>query len=132
MRPSSSDTATIRGDSDDPDTLNELRRVLDGRFIDLLFLDADLTYDGVRADFEMYDPLVRSGGIVAYHDILPRPAYREFEVHKYWQEIAQTRELKSSSICPTGDRAMGRHRRPGHPVAATSMVARKLDAADAP
>jgi predicted O-methyltransferase YrrM len=89
-----SDAATIRRDSHDPHTLNELRRLLDGRPIDLLFIDADHTYGGVRADFEMYAPLVRSGGIVAFHDILPHPAYPEFEVHQYWQEISQTGEFQ--------------------------------------
>lgn len=90
----SSNAATIRGDSHDPDTLNELRRLLDGRPIDLLFIDGDHTYDGVRADFEMYAPLVRSGGIVAFHDILPHTAYPEFKVHEYWRELARTRQFQ--------------------------------------
>jgi hypothetical protein len=38
-----------------------------------LFIDGDHTYEGVRRDFEMYSPLVRKGGIIAFHDIYPGP-----------------------------------------------------------
>lgn len=36
--------------------------------IDLLFIDGDHTYSGCKMDWEMYSPLVRLGGIVAFHD----------------------------------------------------------------
>jgi predicted O-methyltransferase YrrM len=60
----------IAGDSHDSATLNRVRRALGrGRF-DLLFIDGDHSYEGVKADFEMYAPLVRPGGVVAFHDIV--------------------------------------------------------------
>jgi len=40
---------------------------------DFLFIDGDHTYEGVEGDFEMYSPLVRRGGIIAFHDIVPGP-----------------------------------------------------------
>jgi predicted O-methyltransferase YrrM len=43
--------------------------------LDFLFIDGDHTYEGVKQDFEMYTPLVRKGGLVAMHDIVPPPAY---------------------------------------------------------
>jgi predicted O-methyltransferase YrrM len=39
--------------------------------VDFLFIDADHSYEGVKKDFEMYSPLVRKGGIIAFHDIIP-------------------------------------------------------------
>lgn len=36
--------------------------------VGLLFIDADHSYEGVRRDFESWSPLVRPGGIVAFHD----------------------------------------------------------------
>ncbi len=50
---------------------------------DLLFIDAGHTFDDVAADYADYAPLVRPGGIIAFHDALPRAAYPEVEVHKF-------------------------------------------------
>jgi predicted O-methyltransferase YrrM len=93
--------ATILGDSHAPATIAALRGVLQGRPIDVLFIDGDHSYEGVRADFEMYAPLVRSGGIVTFHDILPHPAYPGYGVDRYWQEITPTyphREFVDPSV----------------------------------
>jgi predicted O-methyltransferase YrrM len=35
---------------------------------DFLFIDADHSYEGCKADFEAWSPLVRSGGEIAFHD----------------------------------------------------------------
>ena len=40
-----------------------------GEPLDLLFIDGDHSYDGVRADFELYGRLVRPGGLIALHDV---------------------------------------------------------------
>jgi predicted O-methyltransferase YrrM len=38
--------------------------------IDLLFIDGDHSYDGVRRDWELFSPLVSAFGIVVFHDTL--------------------------------------------------------------
>ncbi len=38
---------------------------------DLLFIDADHRLDDVRADFNDYAPLVKRGGMIAFHDAYP-------------------------------------------------------------
>jgi predicted O-methyltransferase YrrM len=77
----------LRRNSHLPATLEEIQKILKGQKLDLLFIDADHSYAGVRADFEMYSPLVRSGGLVAFHDIVTKdPA---IEVPRLWQEIKQ-------------------------------------------
>lgn len=63
------DIQYVRGDSHDVATLDRLLNILDGRKIDFLFIDGDHTYDGVRRDWEMYSPIVRDGGMVAFHDV---------------------------------------------------------------
>jgi predicted O-methyltransferase YrrM len=69
--------------------------LLGGKQLDFLFVDGDHTYDGVRHDFEAYSTLVRSGGLVAFHDITPPsgdgaaegPLLLVGEVPRFWQEI---------------------------------------------
>jgi cephalosporin hydroxylase len=85
----------VSGDSHAPQTSERVRRLLRGAQLDFLFIDGDHSYAGVRADFETYAPLVRSGGLIALHDILPdrSPSYGERtvvysgEVYRFWQEV---------------------------------------------
>lgn len=76
----------IRADSHEPATVAHLRELLGSRTIDLLFIDADHSYEGVARDYEMYAPLVRPGGLIAFHDVLPcRP--EDGEVSRFWHEV---------------------------------------------
>ena len=77
----------IRGDSHAPETLSKVMRLFKDRRVDLLFIDGDHSYSGVKQDFEMYSKLVRYGGIIALHDIKEHPPELHCEVHRYWQEI---------------------------------------------
>lgn len=83
---------------------------------DLLFIDGDHTYEGVKKDFEMYKRLVPKGGIVAFHDIVPhvtseqeareiidRNGIKErfitvghpnWNVSKFWEEVSANYETK--------------------------------------
>jgi predicted O-methyltransferase YrrM len=45
---------------------NRLRAA--GEAVDFLFIDGDHSYDGLRADWEAWSPLISSCGIVACHD----------------------------------------------------------------
>lgn len=60
--------------------------------LDFALLDGDHTYDGVRADFEMYEPLVAPGGLIAFHDIVPQEGSDVFGVARFWEEIKQKYE----------------------------------------
>jgi len=73
----------LKVDSHRKETLEKVKEILDGEFLDFLFIDADHSYEGVKMDFEMYSPLVKSGGIIAFHDIVLRGA----GVEKFWNEI---------------------------------------------
>jgi predicted O-methyltransferase YrrM len=61
-----------------------------------LFIDGDHSCAGVKRDFELYAPLVRSRGIVAFHDILLRKDSPDIEVYRLWnvlKEQYQHREI---------------------------------------
>jgi predicted O-methyltransferase YrrM len=61
----------IEAPSAEPDTVGRVRTALTGEKLDLLFIDADHTYEAVDADFHAYRGLVREGGLIAFHDIVP-------------------------------------------------------------
>lgn len=77
----------IRGDSHSQETKERVLGILGGKQLDYLFLDGDHTYSGVRRDFEMYSPLVRRGGMVAFHDIVTYHQESKCQVAKFWSEI---------------------------------------------
>jgi predicted O-methyltransferase YrrM len=61
----------LQEDSHSQETVRKLRECLAGESLDLLYIDGDHSYEGVRADFNLYSPLVRPGGIIIFHDIVP-------------------------------------------------------------
>lgn len=77
----------LRRDSHERATYDEVHRLFGARPVDFAFIDGDHTYQGVKADFQLYGPLVRPGGLIAFHDILPRPGDTEIEVDRFWREI---------------------------------------------
>jgi len=77
----------IQADSHSEETKQRVLRILADGQLDYLFLDGDHTYSGVQRDFEMYAPLVRSGGIVAFHDIVTYNQETQCEVARFWAEI---------------------------------------------
>lgn len=77
----------IREDSHRLSTLNRIKKILKGTKIDFLFIDGDHTYKGVKQDFEMYSPLVKENGKIAFHDIVPHPMHPNSKVNLYWNEI---------------------------------------------
>jgi predicted O-methyltransferase YrrM len=81
----------VVGDSHQWGTRAELGKALDGKWIDCLYIDGDHTYGGVRRDYEMYAPLVRRGGLIAFHDISPilpgQINTEDIRVKRFWDEI---------------------------------------------
>ena len=63
---------------------------------DFLFIDGDHTYESVRADWDNYYPMVREGGFIALHDILPRPGYG---VSLLWEQIKALPGTRWMEIC---------------------------------
>ncbi len=80
----------IRADSHCKATLEQVSQILNGKKVDFLFIDGDHSHDGVRMDFEMFSPLVKNGGLIAFHDIVLHPPETGCEVSKFWDEIKQS------------------------------------------
>lgn len=96
----------LRYDSHDASTKEKLLRILSGRPIDILFIDGDHTYEGVKADFQMYAELVGEGGLVAFHDVLPHPQVPACSVDRFWNEI-KSRYVHHEYLEPENDRGFG-------------------------
>jgi predicted O-methyltransferase YrrM len=93
----------LRKNSHDPATQLEVSRILKDRQLDFLFIDGDHAYDSVKTDFERYAPFMRSGGVVAFHDVaMGRPS----GVARFWSELrSQYRHVEV--VHDRGPKAMG-------------------------
>ena len=86
---------SLKADSHTTATKSKAQQHFNGELIDFLFIDGDHSYDGVKSDFEMYSQMVRPGGMIAFHDIVPdfKTRFNEQtpsnvgEVPKFWQEV---------------------------------------------
>jgi predicted O-methyltransferase YrrM len=90
----------LHEDSRAPETLQRTRELL-GDQIDFAFLDGDHRYEGVLADFNNFGPLVRPGGLIAFHQILPQPASPQTQVFRLWDQLKKRytcREFVDRSI----------------------------------
>lgn len=84
----------LRKDSHDVKTIKEVEGLFGTRPVDFAFIDGDHTYEGVKADFLNYGNLVRPGGVIAFHDILPTSDFPDIQVFRFWQEIKDKYDTK--------------------------------------
>lgn len=85
----------INGSSYASSTLEKVRQNLVDKTLDLLFIDGDHNYEGVKQDFLKYKSLVRDGGLIAFHDIIPdyltrygtQTGHWVGDVPKFWNKI---------------------------------------------
>lgn len=70
-RRSSQEIHTLEGNSQLTAVVNKAERILNGRKFDFLFIDGDHEYNGVLEDLIQWYSLVRPGGLIAFHDIVP-------------------------------------------------------------
>ena len=89
----------ILGDTHAPQTMQELHRMLYGRKIDILYIDACHTYEAVKEDFEKYSLLC--DGIIGFNDV-ETARYRGRHSHQVWKFWD---ELRDKSFIQTGEYA---------------------------
>ena len=75
----------LRAYSDDPGAVERVRASLDGQPLDLIFIDGGHTYEVVSGDMRRFAPLVRPGGLIAFHDISTGASSED--VPRFWAEI---------------------------------------------
>jgi predicted O-methyltransferase YrrM len=89
-RVSDVDYTLINANSHLAETRDRVVGVLGGESLGLLFIDGDHSYEGVRRDFELYEPLVRKGGVIAIHDTaMPHENTEAHNVIPLWEEVRQ-------------------------------------------
>ena len=59
----------LRGSSREDSTFTRIASLVGKEPVDLLFIDGDHSYEGVRDDYNRYSPLVKAGGLIVFHDI---------------------------------------------------------------
>jgi predicted O-methyltransferase YrrM len=75
----------IRGDSHSGEVAGKVKHITQS--LDVVFIDGDHTYEGVKHDFLSYFPLVRQSGIIAFHDIAEHPEKAGGDVPRFWNEV---------------------------------------------
>jgi predicted O-methyltransferase YrrM len=101
----------LAADSHSTHTLKAVRNWLAGRALDFLFIDGDHSLAGVASDFAMYAPLVRPGGLVALHDIIPdhRSRYGTATacdtggVPIFWRELTARGDFVARELVENGE-----------------------------
>lgn len=68
-------------------SFERIKSAIGKEMLDVLFIDGDHSYEGVRKDFEMYSKLVKPGGIVAMHDIVKHPPEAKCDVDLFFHEL---------------------------------------------
>jgi len=84
----------LEGDSHKRLTLEKVEKILKDRKVELLFIDGDHSYEGIKKDFKMYSPLVKSGALVCFHDIVPGDPKKVGGVPEFWKEIRERYETQ--------------------------------------
>ncbi len=87
----------LRTNSHSREAVEKIKNILGGNKLDLIFIDGDHSYEGVKMDYEMYTPLVKPGGIIALHDIVPGPENRVGRVPLFWRELKK--KLPRKQVC---------------------------------
>lgn len=80
----------ILGDSHSSRTLEQVSRSVPEEGLDLLFIDGDHTYNGIKQDFEMYKQFVKQGGAIVFHDL--NNEHEDVGVDRLWDEIVEKYE----------------------------------------
>jgi len=77
----------ILGDIHNSQTIKALKEKLRGRPINILFIDADHSYEAVKQDYEIYSSLCDD--IIVFHDIETNrhEKNKKNEVWKFWDEL---------------------------------------------
>jgi len=78
----------LTGDSHSYTMAHAVRHILGGEKVDLLFIDGDHSFRGVELDYWMYTQFVKTGGVIAFHDIADTEIHTRdgVEVHRFFEK----------------------------------------------
>ena len=101
----SHEATLIEGKSQADEVFASVLKCLGGHQLDLLHIDGGHEEEVALADWELYAPLVRSGGIVAIHDI-KGVGHKEQKVDKLWAKLEADSTLHTQ-VLSHRDKLMG-------------------------
>lgn len=78
------DFYTFEGNSRDQSIIETIKKDNYLNEIDLLHIDGDHSYEGVKADYENFKSLVKPGGIIVFHDVVGIET-----VARFWNELKE-------------------------------------------
>lgn len=88
------DVTLCTGNTQKEETFREVSEAFAGEAVDVLFIDADHSYEGVKRDFELWRPIVRNGGYIIFHDICDHSKSNpRCQVDKFWAELQKTYDM---------------------------------------
>ena len=70
-------------------THQDANTVVWDKLIDVLFIDGNHSYEGVKADYLKYEPFVKKGGLILMHDV----TYPRYGVKDFWKEIPYAKAI---------------------------------------
>lgn len=106
--PGSRQSLTLfQADSHEEKTRRDVEKALKGIPVDFMFIDGDHTYEGVKADFEDYTPLLAPGGLVAFHDIVEHDPINKCGVDRLWDELGRRDDYEVAGEFIAGERDWG-------------------------
>jgi hypothetical protein len=73
-------------------------QLLGNERVDIFFIDGDHRLEGVTRDFNLWKDLVKPGGHIVFHDILPHPALPSCQVDVFWKKIKEEFPGKTEEI----------------------------------
>lgn len=90
-----SNLTCVTGSSFADATVQQVRSIMGEGPVNLLYIDGDHTYDGVKRDFETYRQFCGPDTLVVFHDVQPDAAHRggaetaskSGEVFEFWHEL---------------------------------------------
>lgn len=94
----------IPASSYDNESVKKTKDILNEQLIDFIFIDGDHRYDAIKKDYELYEPFVRSGGIIAFHDIGKN---EEGGGHRFWNEIKLKYKYKEILLDKNQEKGIG-------------------------
>ena len=68
---------------------------------DLIFIDANHTYEYVKKDFENFKPFLEKGGVIGFHDV-DCPDWKG--INKFWKELELTGKYNMQTFVERGYR----------------------------
>ena len=65
----------------------------------MIFIDAEHTYEGIKADFNNYLPMLSKKGVIGFHDV-ECPDWKG--INKFWNELESTNKYNMQKFVKKG------------------------------